>query len=311
MTRGNRLLGALLLTFTLVCAARAAGNADAVFVGTSPCTEPIRPLLGIPRDKPADLMKWTLVLRATGEYTLRCEYGPAVQGTKDVGNPTVVERQGKWTTRGAVYELNGAVSLAKVGDDVLHVLNADRTLMVGNGGWSYTLNRADAAEKPGDREAALANPAGPEESYRIAPPATGPGVLGVFDGRTPCHGIARAIKSERADERDCWKLKWRLTLNQDPATRSPTTYKIEGSLFRQTPREGKWSIVRGTAVANDANATVYRLEPARGQATLNLLKGGDDVVFLLDADLKPLVGHEDFSYTLNRVTKDNLPAASR
>src|SRR5687767_4646107 len=120
MTRRTYVIGLILLTIS--GAARAADDRDAVFVGTSPCTEAVRPLLGILGDKPADLMRWNLSLRPSGDYTLRCEYGPAVQGTKDIGNPTVIDRQGKWATgrgsksdpRAAVYELDGAVALVKV-----------------------------------------------------------------------------------------------------------------------------------------------------------------------------------------------------
>ena len=33
------------------------------------------------------------------------------------------------------------VSLVKVGEDLLHFLNPDRSLMVGNAGWNYTLSK--------------------------------------------------------------------------------------------------------------------------------------------------------------------------
>jgi len=45
-----------------------------------------------------------------------------------------------------VYRLYGdgrkkSVSLVQAGENILHFLNEDKTLRVGNAGWSYTLNR--------------------------------------------------------------------------------------------------------------------------------------------------------------------------
>jgi hypothetical protein len=46
---------------------------------------------------------------------------------------------------------------------------------------------------------------------------------------------------------------------------------------------------------------VYQLSPTPDQSALLLLKGDDNVLFLLNQKREPLVGHADFSYTLNRV----------
>jgi len=80
---------------------------------------------------------------------------------------------------------------------------------------------------------------------------------------------------------------------QDPKTKAPTTYKIECTLHRKQVREGTWSVVR------DKGAVVYHLANTKTEADLFLLKGGDNVLFFLGQDRKPLVGHDDFSYTLN------------
>src|SRR5262245_47849434 len=110
-------------------------------------------------------------------------------------------------------------------------------------------------------------------------------------------GITRFLK--RDPNARGTKLKWVITLFQDPMTQRPTTYRIEGTLFRRNIREGRWTIRQGTAT--DPHATVYELEPTRSQAGLSLLKGDDNVLFFLDGDREPFVGHADFSYTLNRV----------
>src|SRR5262249_13037659 len=149
------------------------------------------------------------------------------------------------------------------------------------------------SEKPVDpsREAAK-----PSESYTLSPMATGPSVFGIFGGRSPCRGIARALKI--AGVEGCARIKWRITLFQDPDTRAPTTYKVENSLRPKEAREGSWTILRGTDA--DAKAIVFRLDGTGTEPALFLLKGDDNVLFFLDHSRKPLVGHADFSYTLNR-----------
>ena len=278
------------------------------FVGSTPCGEVIRQLLRIPSNAESDLIRWKLTLyqdektRAPSRYGLRCEYGLTSPGKPGLaGDATTLERQGTWRTRkgtksnaeAIVHELTGAVSLFEVDANVLQVLNPDGSLMIGNGGWSYTLNRADHAEKPVDEALAVSQP---EMSYQISPVATGPTVFGVFEGRTPCQGIARELRIPVSAAST--KTKWRVTLHQNSETHAPTTFKMEGSLFRRGAREGTWSIRRGTEA--DANAVTYRLAPTEAQPAVFLLKGDENVLFFLSQNQRPLVGHDEFSYTLNR-----------
>jgi len=284
-----------------------------VFAGSSPSSEAIRALLQIPADAPSDLIQWRLTLYqdpknlAPASYQLHCDYGLVTQGRPGLGSRIkTLDRQGRWTTgKGTrsnpdaiVFELDGAVSLLQVDRNLLHVLERDRSLMIGTGGWSYTLNRTEAAETPVDPSLAAAAPG---MSYTISPVATCPSVLGVFEGRSPCQGIARQLK--HAEDAGCMKAKWRVTLYQNPETLAPTTCKVEGSLYRRGAREGKWSVIRGTET--DPNAIVYRLDPTNTEPALFLLKGDDNVLFFLDQNRRPLVGHADFSYTLNRRTSDS------
>jgi hypothetical protein len=287
------------------------------FSGSTPCDASIRPLLGIPADTAADLMEWTLALhrdpatKAPSNYHLRVRYGVPIQGTPGLrGETKTLERRGSWRVgRGAkgrphasVYELAGIGSLLEVTPAVVHLLNRDGTLMVGNGGWSYTLNREDEAETHVDLSATTA----PEISYTLAPLASGPSVFGVFEGRTPCQRIASALKI--AVDSRCGKVKWRVTLYQDPRTREPTTYRVEGSLHRSA-REGRWTVVRGGGAPPDR--VVYRLEPTRTEAALFLLRGDDNVLFFMDGRPEPLTAHAEFSYTLNRREEPETGAARR
>jgi hypothetical protein len=200
-----------------------------------------------------------------------------------------------------VYELSGAVFLYKVDAGILQVLNPDRSLMIGNGGWSFTLNRMPQAEEP--LSWLWRSPRTwvrwlfrPEMSYPIGRLASGPSVYGVFEGRSPCQAIARELKL--SVDPDCAKVKWRVTLYQDPETQAPTTYTVEGSLYRSGARAGHWSVVQGNR--KGAGPIVYQLASTSAEPALFVGKGDDNVLFLLDQNLHPLIGRDDFSYTLNR-----------
>ena len=75
--------------------------------------------------------------------------------------------------------------------------------------------------------------------------------------------------------------------------------KQEGGSYRQKVLEGKWAIVKG--IKSNSNAEVYELELSTPGSYLYLLKGDDNVLFILDENKEFRVGNEDFSYTLNRV----------
>ncbi len=301
-----------------VCAAEPAalGSASVFgeFVGSTPCGESIQMFLDVRADVESAL-RWQLTLehhpqsREPTRYRLLCTYDTKAGPQGTVKETRRRSKEGLWkigkgtksNPASIVYELDGGLALAPVDQNILHLLDSDRSLMIGTGGWSYTLNRSDAAEKPVDPALALTVP---DMSYTISPVATGDHVFGVFEGRTPYQGIARELKTERHAAGT--KAKWRVTLYQDAKTHQPTTYKVEGTLFRASgAREGKWAIGQGTAT--DAMAVVFELAATKTQNALLLLEGDEDVLFFLDHDRKPLVGHADFSYTLNRRTA--APAA--
>ena len=287
---------------------QAAPVAESVFVGSTPCDQSIRAILGIPRDANADLIEWELTLeqaaagRTNRAYHLRYRVGhtrPNQPGLDDTARR--LEKRGTWRIGGngqsqparVVLELGGGMSFLKVSEAILHVLEPDRRLMRGNGGWSYTLVRRDDAEPPVDTRAASADPGDPP---RTTSRETGPAVFGIFDGRTPCQGIARELGIPARP--GCWKAKWRLTLFHDPTTHEPTNYRLEGTLYATRPREGRWRISRGTAL--NADADVFELAPSSGESPTQLLRGDDGVLFFLDRERQPLIGNASNAYTLDR-----------
>jgi hypothetical protein len=273
------------------------------FTGSTPCGEPFGKLFGIPADA-IPPVQWALTLYQDSKtkvptgYKLRAEFDGAE--TPVARKPVTKEKEGRWSigrgtksdNESVVYELDGAVNFLKLSDDVLHAMNPDRTLAVGNTGWSYTLNRVTAAEEIVVPSAEWLRQS---ESYKLSPLATGPDVFGVFGGRTAAQGIARDLNIATDVNRN--KLKWRVTLYQDPKTKAPTRYKVESSLHREGGvgvREGTWSVIRGV------RSVVYHLAATKTEASLLFLRGDDNVLFFLGQDGKPKVGNTEFSYTLNR-----------
>ena len=131
-----------------------------------------------------------------------------------------------------------------------------------------------------------------------APSAARPPVLGVFEGRTPCGKVAAEFTGFPAQ--NCEKIKWRLILYHHPESSRPSTYRFDGT---RTRREGTWSIIRGTAT--DPQAIVYRLKYEAGAKSVAFLKADDNILLLLDRNLRLMVGDASWSYTLSRT--DRMP----
>jgi hypothetical protein len=170
------------------------------------------------------------------------------------------------------------VSLVRLNANLFHVVGPDGAMMIGNGGWSYTLNRNPAVPNAASSVVAMQNPP-------VQP-------LVIFDGRTPCREISELAGIPFGA--DCFKLKWKLTLNRD-AGRQPTTFTIESTFSREKPVTGKWSIAKNTG-----DAIIYRLDADASMKPISLLLADDNHLLFLDAAGRPLVGNTDFSYTLDR-----------
>jgi NlpE N-terminal domain len=134
-----------------------------IFVASTPCSQGTKPLPGIPVNADCELIKWNLTLyqdeskKTPTTYKLHCVYGLPKQGTTGfIGGGNKVDIEGKWTIikgpssnpNAIVYRLNDnksnkTISLLKLNDDLLHLLDSDQRLMIGSAAWSYTLNRLD------------------------------------------------------------------------------------------------------------------------------------------------------------------------
>jgi hypothetical protein len=282
-----------------------------VFLGDTPCSGKVRPLPQVPTDSDCDQMIWSLVLYqdpqtgAPTTYSLKSAYGRSKQGTNDlIGGGTSISMAGKWTIRmgtksdpeATIYQLNPddtatSVSFQRINDNLIHVLSHEKILLVGNGAWSYTLNRMDNQSLT--REQA-GNPPQPPTRPPMPPMPEGSSVFGVFDGRTPCHELVIEF-TQYPSQPGCLKIKMRLTLYQDAATGAPSSYLFMGT---STYRQGSWTIVHGTE--QDPDAIVYQLQMQDAQQLVSFLRVDENNLFMMDRSMNLLVGNELFSYTLSR-----------
>lgn len=277
-------------------------NVD-VFVGTSPCTDFVKPKLQIPSGENCDRIKWRVSLFDSGKYDLTREWGFHIDNRTYLAKGTA-SFTGTWKIRkgrsgdpnGVVVQLDGdkpnSIGFALFAQNILHLLDPNKNLTAGDSGASYTLSRTQ-------RSAFLPNgPSGPgTDSETIAETN--------FSGRSPCREIAQQIN--HPVDADCFKLKWSINFYRDLQTLTPTTYRLWGTLYRneargtETIREGKWKVTKGTKA--DPNAIVYELDSFGSDGPILLLKADRDVLFFTTKDGSVLVGNEDFSYTLNRGEK--------
>jgi hypothetical protein len=155
-----------------------------------------------------------------------------------------------------------------------------------------------AASSPTDTVQAPSDTRSPTEIYAektASAVPTGPQIFGVFRGRTPCQDLAQLLKTPAVEA--CNKVKCRLTLYQDPVTKTPTTYEWAGKV-RAT---GKWSLLKDSKT--HPNKIVYQLDMPEHGGGLSLLQVDDNILYILNKAGDPLVGNVHFSYTLNRILK--------
>src|SRR5829696_5189503 len=147
------------------------------YTASTPAGPEVRNFLGISQADSIDFIRWHLKMVDQIEFVLACSYGISKPNT----NGFIDEK--KLALKGTVYFKDETLLLTHSGKslllqilnhNILHLLNKDGTMMVGNGGWSYTLN-STAPVPVSDislRQAAI--------DFRDSI---------VFEGRTPCKGI--------------------------------------------------------------------------------------------------------------------------
>jgi len=297
------------------CSQTAGPSHVRLFEATTPCNETVRKILAIPLDFSCEMIRWNLTFyddpkkNTPATFTLSCIYGSGKQGTRGFKEGArTIELKGKCSAgkgiagdaKAIVYNLtadNSSITLSfvKPDENLLHLLNDDKELVVGGAGWSYTLNRKDPVINSQDKFL----PVTMASQFINASLDT----VAVFQGRTPCNAALRAIHDISPD--GCQVVKCQLILLQDIKTHSPSTFILrtiyvgnsDNNIYSVT---GKWKLMQGTF--SDPAAIIYQLDPGSGKLSpsILLLKAADNILFFLDNDTHFLVGNEYCSYTLNR-----------
>ena len=299
------------------CSQSSGASVQSSFEATTPCDETVKKMLGIPAGTKCEMMRWKLTFYRDSQkltpasFSLVCEYGMPKQGTRGfMEGANKIELKGKWTTgkdirknnRADVYTLmadSRGISLSFLQPDpnLLHLLNEDKSLVKGNGAWSYTFNRTEPIRR------SLNNFTPRAISQTVV--TGGSDTIGIFEGRTPCNSALTELKN--ISENGCQIIKCRLILFQDMNTHTPSTFLLQtiyvGKGDTKYGTTGKWKLMQGTV--DDPAAVVYQLEPDTGKspAPLLLLKADDNILFFIDNDTHLMVGNNYCSYTLNRTKK--------
>ena len=264
-------------------------DSSSVFVASTPCDEPIRSILSIPWEAKAEFIRWKLELHTSGSFSISLMYGESKPNTLGFIDTTVKNYAGTYTilkTKVPVYVLkgegiNGALMLARINDNLFHILTKDQQPMIGNGGWSYVLN----AQQPKPTASSI-------NTFEVSGSDTAQQM--VFDGRTPCKEFAK--DHGIAVNPNCIKFKWRLTLNRDPRTLEPTTYTARRIVYDITDNTGKWTIRK-----TGPTTQIIQLNPDETGRSISLLMLDNKVLYFLDRNGQPYVGNADFSFALNRM----------
>jgi hypothetical protein len=264
----------LLLQLFIGCA----NSKDKTYVGSTPAGQVVRAFLGIPLADSVDFIRWKLNL-SPNNYQLRCNYGIGKANTNGfIHDGKQLEISGYLKKEKFIYLLqygNKTLKIAELNNDLLHFLNADNSLLVGNGGWSYTLSNISPT---------LTNLVNINSSPSFLKDSMS------FTGRTPCN-----VPGIVPEEMKCYKLKWFIVLYSNVEKNESGSYKVYGTPWRkEAPKTGSWLMERRNG------QLIYRLNDEQGNGFLYFLKPDANILMFIDANGKLLVGNEDFSYTLNR-----------
>ncbi len=161
--------------------------------------------------------------------------------------------------------------------------------MVGNQRWSYTLSRKVPVESKALPSLALPSELLKDTVRHIT-----------FEGRTPCSKFA--MENDFDITQGCFKIKWLLTLNRDPVSLLPTTYRLIQTSDKNIEIEGNWTIIKGSG--SNSEVVIYQLDPDKPEKSLSLFVADENVIFFLDKSSQLITGNGDFSYTLNKRKKE-------
>ena len=211
---------------------------DRFFEATTPLGVGVKKMLGISADDKHEMLKWNLALskdpkkNTPSRFRLLYEYGIPKQGTRGfMEGSKKVELIGSWVIEKGTTSKKGttivrltatvpmvSLSFLQADENLLHLLNENKNLMVGNGAWSYTLNRKDPVPQNKFTAGELIT------SQILAVTDT----VGIFEGRTPCYdGLT---KMNDISLNGCQAIKCQLILLQNINTHNPASFILKNCL---------------------------------------------------------------------------------
>ncbi len=263
----------LLIFFIASCAA----GKERTYIGSTPANHFLRSFLGISFSDSVDFIRWKITMH-DDKYILKCNYGIGKPNTNGFMNGGKwIELNGGLKKKKNYYYLqtgNKTLGALELNASLLHLLNEDNSLLVGGGGWSYTLS----AETP-----SASNQINITSKQTILKDSMS------FQGRTPCLEFASIQRGTT-----CYKLKWWIVLYADVKSNKPTTYYLNGTAVLNKGKTGTWTMITGKD-----GRIIYQLNSDNNDV-LYLLKLDENILVFTDKQGKLLVGDENFSFTLNR-----------
>ncbi len=314
--KSKKALLTLMVMFVLILLTRMSSgtgrlSSETVLVGCTPGDPLMKSILDILPITNVDFIRWNIILKTlqdgSNTFVINLTFGEAKQKTLDFeGGGEKLSFDGYYTIRHVIegkidkiiYTLHSnkvnPINLLKINDNLFHFLSPGDQLMIGNQRWSYTLNRKVPVES--DILPVLAMPS---ELLKDTDRQV------TFEGRTPY------IKSTAENDfaQGCSKIRWFLTLNRDPVSLQPTTYKLLQTSDTNIELEGNWTIIKGSP--SDSDAVIYILDPDKPGKSLSLFVADENVIFFLDESNRLITGNSDFSFTLNKRKKEDIIAEYR
>lgn len=251
------------------------------YTGSTPAGPEVRRFLGIPLPDSVDFIRWVLIIDSN-KYALGCNYGISKPNTAGfIANGKSIKLTGSFSSNNNYYRFQNKhnyLNIALINRNILQLLDDNKNMLVGNGGWSYTLNSTAAVTTGAINVSPL------YKSFKDSM---------ILEGRTPC-----AIPGLLLEETVCYKLKWHIVMYSND-NNNTGSYVIYSNLWgRQQEKKGTWSIVK-----NSNNNSFYKLTDSNKQLPVFLVKIDDNIFMFANKEGNLLVGDEDFSYTLNRIAK--------
>ena len=274
---GGLVMKSKILLVSLILFVSCANGKDRNFTASTPAAPVVRNFLGIDLHDSVDFIRWKLTLNDL-HFKLECNYGVGKPNTNGfINGGKYIRFGGEVKFEKNYYQLyynKKVMNIAEINSDLLYLLNEQKQLLVGNGGWSYVLNNEQ--------------PVGTSVLNLYSNKSVFPDSM-AYEGRTPCRGLDDVRP-------DCYKRKWLIVFYTDPKTKRPNSFHMNGMGPQRTGGiRGTW-----TTQSTKTGAILFELKNGKDNKPLYLLKMDDNILFFTDPTGKLLVGDHDFSYSLNR-----------